>query len=98
MRRMPIATRFAPAVFALSAVLALAAATPVGAVSNTTDWSAYLDGPTHNSYAAGQTAITPATTVTSKWHFADSFLTSPVVADGAVFAGSFQGNLYKINA
>jgi polyvinyl alcohol dehydrogenase (cytochrome) len=95
---MPIATRFAPAVVALTAVLSLAGATPAGAVSSATDWPAYLDGPTHNSYAAAQTAITPATNVTSKWHFADSFLTSPVVADGAVFAGSFLGYLYKINA
>ena len=97
MRRMPIALRLIPAVLAGSAVLVLAAA-PAGAVSNASDWSAYLHGPNHNSFAAGQKAITPTTTVTSKWHFADSFLTSPVVADGAVFAGSFLGNLYKFNA
>jgi polyvinyl alcohol dehydrogenase (cytochrome) len=74
------------------------AAAPAGAVSNASDWSAYLHGPNHSSFAAGQKAITPTTTVSSKWHFADSFLTSPVVADGAVFAGSFLGNLYKFNA
>ena len=97
MRRMPIALRLVPAVLAGGAALVLAAA-PAGAVSNASDWSAYLHGPSHSSYAAGQKAITPTTTVSPKWHFGDSFLTSPVVADGAVFIGSFLGHLYKFNA
>jgi len=78
--------------------LAVAAATPAGAVDSATDFPAYLGGPTHQSHAGRQTAITPTTTVTEKWHVLDSFLSSPVVADGAVFVGSYLGNFYKIDA
>jgi polyvinyl alcohol dehydrogenase (cytochrome) len=96
--RMHRSKRLIPAVLAGSAALVLTAVTPAGAVSPAADWNAYLHGPTHRSFAAKQTAITPTTPVSQKWHFADSFLSSPVVADGSVFVGSFLGNFYKINA
>jgi polyvinyl alcohol dehydrogenase (cytochrome) len=97
-KRMPGSRWFVRMSIVGSAALAITAATSADAVTSTTDWPAYLNGPAHNSYAKRQTAITPTTTVTSKWHVSDSFLSSPVVADGAVFVGSFQGNFYKINA
>ncbi|HEX5189686.1 MAG TPA: PQQ-binding-like beta-propeller repeat protein [Streptosporangiaceae bacterium] len=63
------------------------------------DWPAYLGGPAHTSRSAG-TAITPANapSLTQKWHFDIPYVSSPVVADGSVFLGSFAGYFYKINA
>jgi polyvinyl alcohol dehydrogenase (cytochrome) len=78
--------------------MAVAAATPAGATNSASDWPAYLDGPTHRSYAVRQDTITATTALTQKWRVADSFLSSPVVADGAVYVGSFLGYLYKIDA
>ncbi len=75
------------------------AAAPASAVTPA-DWPAFLDGPAHTSYSAGQTAITPANaaTLTQKWQFNIGFASSPVVADGSIFIGSFSGFFYKINA
>jgi polyvinyl alcohol dehydrogenase (cytochrome) len=98
MNRMPAARWLVSAALAGSAAMAIAAATPAGAVNPATDWPAYLNGSAHNSYAASQTTITPATPLTLKWRFSDSYLSSPVVADGAVFVGSFLGYFYKLNA
>jgi outer membrane protein assembly factor BamB len=64
-------------------------------------WPAYLDGPAHWSDDAAATAITPgnATGLVQKWHdFAgQDYLSSPVVADGAVFIGSDSGWFYKLS-
>lgn len=63
------------------------------------DWPAYLGGPAHTS-ASTDAAITPANApgLTQKWHFIIPYVSSPVVADGSVFIGSFAGYFYKINA
>ena len=63
------------------------------------DWPAYLGGPAHTSMSA-DAAITPANApgLTQKWHFNIPYVSSPVVADGSVFIGSFAGYFYKINA
>ena len=63
------------------------------------DWPAYLGGPAHTSRAA-DTAITPANapSLVQQWHFDIPYVSSPVVADGSVFLGSFAGWFYKINA
>lgn len=76
----------------------LAAAGPAAAVGPT-DWPAFLGGPAHTS-AAADPAITPANApaLVQKWHFNISFVSSPVVADGSVFIGSFAGYFYKIRA
>jgi polyvinyl alcohol dehydrogenase (cytochrome) len=74
--------------------------TPTAAVT-ASDWSAYLDGPMHSSYNATQTAITPASVpaLVEKWHHAPghNYLSSPTVADGAVFIGSDAGWFYKLS-
>jgi polyvinyl alcohol dehydrogenase (cytochrome) len=63
------------------------------------DWPAYLGGPAHTSRAA-DAAITPANApgLVQQWHFDIPYVSSPVVADGSVFLGSFAGWFYKINA
>ncbi len=65
------------------------------------DWPAYLGGPQHASYSAGQKAITPATATSlkQKWQFSVGavFDASPTVADGAVFIGAENGWFYKLN-
>lgn len=97
----------------MTAVTALAlagAASPARAVT-ANDWPAYLAGPEHWSYSATQTAITPGSAgkLVLKWHFAGdqptmpgqpsaAFISSPVVADGAVFIGSNAGWFYKLKA
>jgi len=76
----------------------LAAAGPAAAVGPT-DWPAFLGGPAHSS-AAADPAITPAIApaLALKWHFNIPFASSPVIADGSVFIGSFAGYFYKIKA
>jgi polyvinyl alcohol dehydrogenase (cytochrome) len=67
-----------------------------------TDWPAYLGGPQHGSFNAADTAITPAgvmaASLVQKWHHGGGFISSPVVADGSAFIGSFTGYFYKLNA
>jgi polyvinyl alcohol dehydrogenase (cytochrome) len=76
---------------------------PPSAVAPVTaqDWSAYLNGPRHTSYNPTQTQITPtnAAHLVLKWHHAPGkgFLSSPTVADGAVFIGSNSGWFYKFS-
>jgi len=66
------------------------------------DGPVYLDGPRHDSYGAGQKAITAANAarITSRWQDApgQEFLASPTVADGAVYIGSNSGWFYKLSA
>ena len=66
-----------------------------------TDWPAYLDGPPHASYNPAEEAITPATVadVKKKWEFTtgNGYLSSPTVAEGAVYIGANNGWLYKLS-
>jgi polyvinyl alcohol dehydrogenase (cytochrome) len=73
-------------------------ATPASAVTPT-DWTAYLGGPAHTS-ASTDPAITPAIarSLTMKWQFNIGFVSSPVVADGSIYIGSFAGDFYRIDA
>ena len=92
--------RIAPAIAVLTSVLAslLAVAAPAAAVSPT-DWTAYLGGPAHTS-ASPDPAITPAiaASLTRKWQFDIGFVSSPVVADGFIYIGGFNGVFYQIKA
>ncbi len=89
--------RIAVPLAALSCVVTAAAA-PAAAVTPA-DWPAYLGGPAHDS-ASQDPAITPANApgLAQKWHFNIPYVSSPVVADGSVFIGSFAGWFYKIDA
>lgn len=96
---------------ALIAAGATVTATSVTASAVTTsDWPAYLGGQAHSSYNATQTTVTPANaaTLVRKWQFAGdrptvagqpaaTFISSPVVADGAVFIGTNAGWFYKLD-
>lgn len=77
----------------------IAIAVPASATVTATDWPAYLDGPGHESFNSADTAITPANaaSLVLKWHMSGKFLSSPTVADGAVFIGSAAGEFYKID-
>ena len=72
-----------------------------GPASALTGWRAYLGGAQHDSYSAGQTAITPAnaTALTLKWQAGPGtdYLASPIVADNAVFIGASSGWFYKLS-
>lgn len=96
----------------LAWVAAVGMMMPAGAAwaSTGTTWPGYLNGPRHSSYAAAETAITPSTApdLAQKWHFlgskgtlsgqpAPGYLTSPTVADGAVFIGSDTGWFYQLD-
>ncbi len=70
------------------------------AAAAASDWPAYLNGPRHTSYSPSQTTITTAnaSTLTLQWHVGNgAYLASPTVADGAVFIGSSNGYLYKLD-
>jgi outer membrane protein assembly factor BamB len=75
--------------------------TSVGRVA-TTDWPAYLDGPSHDSFNAGDGTITPAnaSALKQKWSFTtgNGYFSSPTVFDGAVFIGANNGWFYKLSA
>jgi outer membrane protein assembly factor BamB len=66
------------------------------------DWTSYLKGSVHNSYAPLQKAITSANAakIVSRWHDFPTvaFEASPVVDDGVVFIGSTQGWFYELKA
>lgn len=77
----------------------IAVAVPASATVSPTDWPAYLDGPGHSSFNSVDTTITPANaaSLVLKWHVSGGFLSSPAVADGAVFIGSGSGEFYKFD-
>ena len=77
----------------------IAVAAPPTAGVTAADWPAYLDGPAHGSFNSADTAITPAhaARLVLKWHVGGEFLSSPTVADGAVFIGSSAGAFYKFD-
>lgn len=95
------------AVFA-TAVVAVAAGGSAWADS-LSDWSAYLNGSSHNSFNRSETTITPknAHQLVRDWHFSGirptgrgqpGFLSSPTVYRGAVYIGSQTGWFYKLSA
>lgn len=73
-------------------------------------WPAFLAGPSHTSYNPTQQAITKANaaSLVQKWNFLGDlptkpgqpepgYVSSPTVADEAVFIGSSNGYFYKLN-
>jgi outer membrane protein assembly factor BamB len=94
-------------------LVVLAGLVPSGFAAATvspTDWPAYLDGVSHSSFNAADTAITPAnaSTLKKKWHWrgdaatmpgqpGPALFSSPTVADGAVFIGANNGYFYKLD-
>src|SRR5690242_17568383 len=81
-----------------------------GAAVLPADWAAYLDGASHSSFNAADTAVTPANAgaLVKKWHWrgdaatmsgqpGPSLFSSPTVADGAVFIGANNGYFYKLD-
>lgn len=100
-------------------VLLSAAAGPAGAASGTrpggpgaapgANWSAYLDGPLHHSYAVGATAITPANAggLTATWNWRPdppavaqlgyAVTASPTVYDGVIYVGANNGTFYALD-
>lgn len=89
------------------ALPANAAIPPAGHPSSTaaippTDWSAYLNGSMHSSYSADEKVITPdnAAKLAQKWKFTGGggYLSSPTVADGAVYIGANNGWFYRLSA
>ncbi len=66
-----------------------------------TDWPAYLNGPSHSSYNPAETENTPASAaqVRQSWEFTigAGYLSSPTVADSAVYIGANNGWLYKLS-
>ncbi len=100
-RSVKVVGRRTAAALAMTAFVAgswLGTAGPAWAVGPA-DWPAFLGGPAHTSHTADP-VITPANapTLAQKWHFNIPYVSSPVVADGSVFIGSFAGWFYKINA
>lgn len=94
----------------LLGTLALVPAGSAAADISPGDWPGYLDGASHTSYNAADTAITRANagTLVPKWHwrgdpktFPDQpgpgLYASPAVADGAVFIGANTGWFYKLD-
>ena len=84
----------------LAGAVSIASVLPAPAAT-ARDWPAYLNGPEHWSYNAAETVIRPASVsgLVQKWHQApgQDFLSSPTVADGAVFIGSDIGWFYKLS-
>ena len=90
------------------AAAATAVAGPAAASPKTTDWSAYLDGPSHTSYNASAVSITPAALADLQpvWQFqapaspnsgSVGDLASPVVVDGVVYVGLADGQMYAVS-
>jgi outer membrane protein assembly factor BamB len=94
---------------ALSVVAALALPVPEASASSFVNWPSYLDGVSHNSYAADATAITPsnAASLTEAWHFMPGappvtslgydLNASPTVYDGVVYIGGNNGTFYALS-
>jgi outer membrane protein assembly factor BamB len=89
-----------------------AVSTPSGAAPGTTsssaDWPSFLDGPTHSSYAASATSITPSdignlqpvwrwTTPASTNSGENYLLASPTVVGGVIYIGAMDGEFYAIS-
>ena len=114
---MQCTVRVAAARAGLAAAIAAGVAFPAAsggasAVTGTgSNWSSYLDGPTHASYNPVARVITSASArkLTRAWTFRGApasqkgqpppgFLSSPTVVDGAIYIGADTGWFYKIDA
>ena len=101
--------RLTGAIAILAAVTLTADARPASAVTPA-DWAAYLNGFAHSSLNAADTAITPSTVpaLVQAWHWkpdkatmsgqpGPALVSSPTVADGAVYIGANTGWFYKLD-
>lgn len=97
---------------ALSVLGALGMAVPTSAITISADtntyWSAYLDGPTHDSYNASATSISPADIedLQPVWRWfvpkgpdggSTKLWASPTVYDGVVYVGAENGVFYAVS-
>jgi outer membrane protein assembly factor BamB len=103
LRRLLVVAVAAGLTTGLTGGLAVAgAAAGPASTSGSPDWTSYLKGSAHNSYAPLQQAITTANAakITSRWHDFPkiAFQASPTVDDGAVYVGSTQGWFYELKA
>src|SRR5260370_18869008 len=65
------------------------------------DWPMYLMDPSHSSYAAAETQITPgnACTLRPAWTFTGKpFGGAPTIVCGVIYIGYLSGAFYAINA
>jgi outer membrane protein assembly factor BamB len=88
----------AAAIVTAAACTGLMTAGPAAAIGPT-DWRAYLGGPSHTSRSMDP-AISPANvpSLSLIWQFTVPYVSSPVVADGSVFIGGFNGWFYKLKS
>ncbi|HEY1919444.1 MAG TPA: PQQ-binding-like beta-propeller repeat protein [Streptosporangiaceae bacterium] len=94
---------------ALSMLAALATPMPVASASSFVNWPSYLDGLSHDSYAAQAKAITDsnAASLAEAWHFMPgappvkslgyNLNASPTVYDGVVYIGGNNGTFYALS-
>lgn len=83
--------------------------TPAPAAAETADWPSYLDGPSHSSYNAAATSITPGSiddgdlqpvwswTPPSSSAGGTSTFASPTVVDGVAYLGLNDGYFYAVD-
>jgi outer membrane protein assembly factor BamB len=95
----------------LTTLMAAGAGAGAGAVTaqpGPSDWASFLNGPSHHSYDAAATTITPgnASSLTQAWNWpvpastntGSNFLeASPIVVDGVIYVGAEDGNFYAIS-
>jgi outer membrane protein assembly factor BamB len=78
------------------------------ASASSSDWPAYLSGPTHSSFNAGATSITPGniTDLSPVWRWlppaspnsgSTQFLASPTVSDGVIYIGAKDGYFFAVD-
>ena len=85
---------------AVLATVALTGSVIPASAATASNWPAYLNGPAHWSYNAAETAISPATAskLDREWRGPRAYyLSSPAVADGAVFVAAYTGWFYKLS-
>jgi outer membrane protein assembly factor BamB len=97
-----------PVIGATATATAATATASVSAQTNTGDYTAYLGGPSHDSYNAGATSITPTNIgeLQPVWRWdvpaspntgKTTLWASPTVADGVIYIGAEDGYFYAIN-
>ncbi|MGH3155958.1 MAG: PQQ-binding-like beta-propeller repeat protein [Streptosporangiaceae bacterium] len=85
-----------------------AGAGPAAAQPAPGDWASFLNGPSHTSYNAAATTITPGdiSSLTQAWSWATPATTdtgrnltyaSPTVVNGVIYLGAEDGNFYAIS-
>lgn len=90
--------------------LGIGVGAPSASAQTETDWSSYLDGPTHSSYNPAATSITPSniSSLEPVWRWmpppppnddggSTELLASPSVYDGVVYIGVEDGYFYAIS-